>query len=154
MARYPAMVRRRIVELYEQDYSTAEIAEAFGVCESGVRRVRQRLRERGTLDPLPGACGRKPMLTPDVERRVREHVAARPDATRDELRSALGLAVSLQSISKWLKRLGLPLKKSRRTPPSRTGPTSPPAAPPGTANSRTSTPGGWCSSTSPGHRRA
>jgi len=49
MARYPAMVRRRIVELYEQDYSTAEIAEVFGVCESGVRRVRQRLRERGTL---------------------------------------------------------------------------------------------------------
>ena len=31
MARYPAMVRRRIVELYEQDYSTAEIAEVFGV---------------------------------------------------------------------------------------------------------------------------
>lgn len=134
MARYPAMVRRRIVELYEQDYSTAEIAEVFGVCESGVRRVRQRLRERGTLDPLPRACGRKPVLTPEVERRVRGHVAAHPDATREELRSALGLAVSLQSVSKWLKRLGLPLKKSRCTPPSRTGPTSPPAAPHGTAS--------------------
>jgi transposase len=67
-------------------------------------------------------------MTPDVERRVRAHVAARPDATREEIRAALGLAVSLQSISKWLKRLGLPLKKSRCTPPSRTGPTSPPAA--------------------------
>ena len=121
MARYPAMVRRRIVELYEQDYSTSEIAEVFGVCDSGVRRVRQRLRERGTLEPLPRTCGRKPMMTPDVERQVREHVARRPDATREEIRAALGLTVSLQSISKWLKRLGLPLKKSRCTPPNRTG---------------------------------
>jgi transposase len=134
MARYPAMVRRRIVELYEQDYSTAEIAEVFGACESGVRRVRQRLRERGTLDPLPRTCGRKPVMTAEVERRVREHVAAHPDATREELRSALGLAVSLQSVSKWLKRLGLPLKKSRSAPPSRTGRTSPPAARPGTTS--------------------
>jgi transposase-like protein len=87
MAKYPAMVRKRIVELYERDYTTAEIAEVFGVCKAGVRRVRQRLRERGTLDPLPRTCGRKPLMTPDVERRIRDHVAARPDATREELRA-------------------------------------------------------------------
>jgi len=132
MARYPAMVRRRIIELYELDYSTSEIAEVFGVCASGVRRVRQRLRERGTIEDPPPTCGRKPVMTADVERRIRDHVAARPDATRAELREALGLGVSLQSISKWLKRLGLPLKKSPSTPPSRTARTSPSAARPGT----------------------
>jgi transposase len=131
MARYPGLVRKRIVELYEQDYSTSEIAEFFGVCKAGVRRVRQRLRERGTLEPLPRTCGRKPIITTDLQRQIREHVAARPDATREELRSALGLTVSLQSISKWLKRLGLPLKKSRCTPRSRTGLMSPSDAPPG-----------------------
>ena len=134
MARYAAMVRKRIVELYAPEYSTSEIAEVFGVCESGVRRVRQHFRERGTLEPLPRTCGRKPMMSAEVERRIREHIAARPDATRDEVRSALGLSVSLQSISKWLKRLGLPLKKSRCTPPSRTGPTSPSAVPGGTTS--------------------
>jgi transposase len=134
MARYPAMVRRRIVELYEQDYSTSEIAELFGVCASGVRRVRQRLRERGTLDPLPRTCGRKPMMTAEVERQIREHVATRPDATREELRAALGLRVSLQSISKWFKRLGLSLKKSRCAPRSRTARTSPRDARPGTTS--------------------
>ena len=92
MARYPALVRRRIIELYDQDYSTSEIAEIFGVCESGVRRVRQRLRERGTLEPLPRTCGRKPMMTADVERQIRQQIAARPDATREEVRSALGLS--------------------------------------------------------------
>lgn len=134
MARYPAMVRKRIIELYEQDYSTNEIAEVFGVCESGVRRVRQRLRERGTLEPLPRTCGRKPVMTAEVQQRIREHIAARPDATRQEVRSALGLSVSLQSISKWFKRLGLPLKKSRCTLRSRTGPMSPSDALPGTVN--------------------
>jgi len=134
MARYPAMVRRRIIELYEQDYSTSEIAEVFGVCESGVRRIRQRLRERGTLDPLPRTCGRKPILTAEVQRRIRDHIAACPDATRQEVRSELGLNVSLQSISKWFRRLGLPLKKSRCTPRSRIGPTLPSDGPPGMEN--------------------
>ena len=130
----PLRMRRRIVELYDQGKHTHEIAGLLGTCPSGTRRIRQRLRERGTLDPLPRTCGRKPMLTTDVERRVREHVAAHPDATRQELRSALALTVSLQSISKWLKRLGLPLKKSRSAPPSRIGPTSPRDAPPGTTS--------------------
>jgi transposase len=132
MARYPAMVRKRIIELYDQDYSTSEIAEAFGVCEAGVRRVRQHFRERGTLEPLPRTCGRKPIMNAQVERQIRDHIAARPDATREEVRSALGLTVSLQSISRWFKRLGLPLKKSPSLPPSRTGPMSPSDAPPGT----------------------
>jgi transposase len=132
VARYGAVVRKRIIELYEQDYSTSEIAEVFGVGDSGVRRVRQRLRERGTLDPLPRTCGRKPIMTAEVQRQIRQHIAAHPDATREELRSALGLSVSLQSISKWFKRLGLPLKKSRCTPPSRTGPMSPSDERPGT----------------------
>jgi hypothetical protein len=30
------MVRRRIVELCEQDYSTGEFADVFRVCESGI----------------------------------------------------------------------------------------------------------------------
>ena len=75
MARYPAMVRRRIIELYDQDYATAEIAEVFGVCESGVRRVRQRLRERGTLDPATQDL--RPQA--DDDRRGRD---ARPRARR------------------------------------------------------------------------
>jgi transposase len=134
VARYPALVRQRIIELYDQDYSTSEIAEFFGVCESGVRRVRQRLRERGTLEPLPRTCGRRPMMTADIERQIRQQIAARPDATREEVRSALGLSVSLQSISQWFKRLGLPLKKSRCTPRSRTGPMSPSDARLGTSS--------------------
>jgi hypothetical protein len=95
----PAMVRQRIVDFYEQDYLTSDIAEVFGVCESGLRRVRQNSRERGTLEPLPRTDGRKPLMTPDVERRLCEDVARQPDATREEIREALGLTAVDQQVA-------------------------------------------------------
>jgi transposase len=124
MAVYPAMVRRRIVELYDQNLKTRQIAALFGISKSGTRRVKQHKRERGTLDPLPHRRGCKPAMTGEVEQKIREHVRAHPDSTREELKTALKLTVSLQSISRWLKKLGLVLKKSRYTPLNRTDPTS------------------------------
>jgi transposase len=134
MAVYPAMVRKRIIELYEQNMKTKQIAELFGVSRSGTRRVRQRLRERGTLEPLPPNRGRKPQMSLQLQQQIRQHIAAHPDATREELKAALGLTVSLQSISRWLRKLGLLLKKSRSTPLSRTGPTLRPPARCGTSS--------------------
>lgn len=118
------MVRKRMVELSEHEgYSTSEIAGLFDASESGVRRVLQRYRERGTHLPLPRNAGRKLQMTEPVAQRLRRFVAGQPDATRQEIKAALGLTVSLQAISEWLARLGLTLKKSRSAPPSRTGPT-------------------------------
>lgn len=119
MEPYPLLVRKRIIELYQQNKSTKQIAELFGICRSGTRRMKQTLRERGTLEPLPRNPGRKPKLTLELAQQIREYVAADPDCTREELKTALGLTVSLQSISKWLKKLGLVLKKSPSAPASR-----------------------------------
>ena len=123
MEAYPRLVRKRIIELYAQNKPTKEIAELFGICRSGTRRIKQHLRERGTIDPLPKNCGRKPKLTPQTEQQIREYIQAHPDATRAELKAALALAVSLQAISKWLKKLGLVLKKSPSAPRNRIEPT-------------------------------
>ena len=99
MEAYPLLVRKRIIELYEQDKPTKEIAELFGICRSGTRRVKQHLRERGTIAPRPRTnAGRKPKLTPELRAKIRDHVAARPDCTRAELKATLGLTVSLQAI--------------------------------------------------------
>jgi transposase len=111
MEAYPLLVRKRIVELYAQKKSTKEIAELFGICRSGTRRIKQLLRETGTLLPRAGKVGRKPKLTEQVSQQIRDYVAAYPDCTREELKTALGLSVSLQAISKWLKKLGLVSKK-------------------------------------------
>ena len=120
MEPYPVQVRRRIIELYEQGKPTRYIAELLGICRSGVRRVRQRFRERGTLDPLPRNPGREQGLGEQERRRLADLVKQTPDATLAELRASLGAAVSVSTVDRALTRLGLPLKKSRGGPRSRT----------------------------------
>jgi transposase len=107
-------VRKRMVELsVVQKMEVWEIARLFAASESGVRRVLQRNRERGTHLPLPRNPGRKLQMTDTIAGQIRDFVAGRPDATRQQIKDALGLSVSLQAISEWLARLGLRLKKSR-----------------------------------------
>jgi transposase len=111
----PVRVRARIIALYDEGEHTAEIAERLGYCPAAVRRVKQHLRERGTLEPMTHRCGRKGRFTDEVRSRLRELVAATPDATLAELRDALAptVATSTSSVDRWLGKLGLSLKKSR-----------------------------------------
>ena len=51
MRAIPVPMRKRILQLYEQGKSTREISEFLGFCVAAVRRVRQRFRQRGTLEP-------------------------------------------------------------------------------------------------------
>jgi transposase len=114
MEPYPKWVRDRIIELYEQGKGTKAIADLFGLCRSGVRRVRQMFRARGTTDPLPRNAGRGPGLDEADRERLRELVKATPDATLAELHESLGADVSVSTVDRWLTRLGLPLKKKSR----------------------------------------
>ena len=119
------LTRRWIISAYQTGKGTGEIAAFFGRCESGVRRVRQNLRERGTADPLLHLRGRKGKLTDDLQQRLRQHVKDRPHATLAEIKKELALDASLSTIDRWLKKLGLSFKKSPSMLPSGTGPTSP-----------------------------
>jgi transposase len=115
---YGLRLRQRIIELYDQDKSTAEIAAALGTSASGTRRVRQHLRERGTVEPLPAKGGGR---GPDEAqlRRLAELVEQQPDATLAELRERLrgadrsGPLVSVATVDRWCRRLGLRYKKNR-----------------------------------------
>ncbi len=108
---YPPQIRKRIIELYALGKPTKHIAELFGICRSGVRRVRQQFRERGTLDPLPRNPGRDPGLGEADQPRLRALVDATPDATPAESREPLGAAVAVSTVDRTLTRLGRPLKK-------------------------------------------
>lgn len=108
------MVRKRIVELSaDGGMKTKQIAELFGICRSGTRRVKQQHRERGTYLPKPYRPGRRLLMTDATARQIRDHVAVHADATRAQIKAALGLGVSVQTVGQWLRRLGLVLKKSR-----------------------------------------
>jgi hypothetical protein len=92
-------MRERIVALYAQNKSTREIAEVRGTCRSGTRRIRPYLRERGTLEPKNGKSGYAGGLTPEVEQRQREWIAAEPGLPRQALRDRLGMSVDARGPS-------------------------------------------------------
>jgi transposase len=119
MEAYPLSVRKKIIERYKAGESTEEIAERYGYCVSGVRRVRQRFEETGSVEPRNTKPGRKPALDDAALVKLAEHVAAQPDATLAELRERIGINVNLAVYCRALQKLGLTRKKSRFTPPSR-----------------------------------
>src|SRR5271169_740751 len=118
MRAIPVPLRKRILELYEQGRSTWEIAQFSGFCVAAVRRVRQQFRQRRTLEPQTHRCGRKTLLTEERKKRLRELLAAQPDATLAELGARLDRPFPTSTIDLWLRRLGWKFKKNsgrRRT---------------------------------------
>jgi len=116
MEPYPQSVRRKIVEKYQSGLDTNDIAEDYGYCEAGVRRVWQRFRETGSIEPKQGKVGRKPRFDAVSLEKLREQVKLQPDATLAELRKAVGVDADLSCYCRALKKLKLTRKKSRSTP--------------------------------------
>jgi transposase len=125
MEAIPMVMRERIIALYAQNKSTQEISEALGYCPAAVRRVRQHLRERGTLVPQTHLCGAKGNFTPERQARVRELLAQKPDRTLEELCRHMDLRVAISTMDVWVRKLGFTFKKSPSGPPNRIVPTSP-----------------------------
>ena len=151
MEAIPVEIRKRIIVLYERGKQTGEIAEGIGYCVAAVRRVRQHLRERGTLQPQTHRRGRTGKFTAERQQRLRELVAQKPDATLEELIAQMDVTVASSTMHRWLTRLGLTLKKSRCTPASGSVRTWPSSGRPGTWSWAASTRKNSCSSTRRGH---
>src|ERR1017187_7730016 len=120
----PVLLRERILKLYEQGKSTAEIAAFCGYCVAAVRRVRQHFKARGTVKPQTHLCGRKTLLTARRQSRLQKLVADQPDATLAELGTGLDRPFGTSTVDLWLRRLGLSYKKNaacRRAAPPRRG---------------------------------
>ena len=127
MKAIPVPLRERILKLYEQGKSTAEIAAFCGYCVAAVRRVRQHFKARGTVKPQTHLCGRKTLLTARRKSRLQKLVADQPDATLAELGTRLDRPFGTSTVDLWLRRLGLSYKKNaarRRAAPPRRGRTT------------------------------
>lgn len=137
MKSYSMDLRKRVARAHAESGSSADVAEQFGCSESWVRRLVQRERETGSLEPLPARRpdGRK--LNGSDRDRLRQMIGDAPDMTLGELATALDNKVSVPTVWRETRRLGLVLKKSPSTPPSRTGPTSRRGATAGSIGSRT-----------------
>jgi transposase len=134
---YAMEFRRAVAKAYDECGSSIEVAEQFDCSESWVRRLIQRRRLIDSLEPLPPRRPDNRKLRESDLERLRELIDERPDMTLAELAAALGGTVSVPTVWRGTRKLGLTLKKSPLTPPSRTGPTSRSGATTGSSSSRT-----------------
>src|SRR5690349_19692106 len=118
MKPYSPDLRQRVLAAVDEGQPRLTIARLFRVSASWIRRLCQRRRETGSTAPRPHGGGRPPKLDAARLRRLRELVERQPDATLAELRGRLAAPVSLMTVCRALRRLRLPLKKSRSRPPS------------------------------------
>jgi transposase len=122
---YSTDLREKIVRAYDEQLgSQRAIAELFDVSRSFVEKLLARRRSTGEIAPLPHGGGRQPHCKTREIALVQQHIKEQPDATLAEVCHRVhqehSTSVSHSAMSRLLKRLGLPRKKSRSTPLSET----------------------------------
>lgn len=115
MKPYSVDLRERLLGAIDAGLSQAEASRLFGVGTSTITRWRQQRRDTGSLAPKPRP-GRPPVIGPDQADPLRTQVARHPDATLAEhcthWASRQGIGVSVATMSRAIRRLGITLKKS------------------------------------------
>src|SRR6516162_10698708 len=112
MKAYSQDLRKRILDTVQRgDGTLGQIARRFLVSVSFITRLLQLHRSTGSLRPKPHGGGNPAALAPEHLERLRELIRQQPDATLEELRQRLGASCSLMTISRALRKLGLPRKK-------------------------------------------
>jgi transposase len=119
MRAYSADLRKRVLDDCDAGMGTAAVAQKYSVSESWVRRLKQRWRTSGRIDPIRQRHGPKPGWEPHADR-IRAAVAEAPDLTLKEYIERYALPISKSALARGLAALGLSRKKSRTGRPSRT----------------------------------
>lgn len=98
----------------------AEIACRFSISESILHIWRRAQREEGRVEAKPHSGGPAPKLNAVEDAWLREAVAHKNDSTLEEygiqLAEATGTKVSIATLSRRMKRLGLRRKKNAASP--------------------------------------
>jgi transposase len=131
MRAYSNDLRQRILRAVDQGHRQAEIAAAFQVSVSTLKRYLKERRETGTLTvkPIPG---RPSKYGAALDAGLPAQVKAHDDVTLEQhcqlWESTSGQRVSTATMCRALARLGWPRKKRRSAPPSGARQTAPPGA--------------------------
>lgn len=127
MARaYSDDLRRKLLEAHQQGEGTlVELAGRFRVSVGWARKISASFHRTGSMERPPGGKrGPRSRITPELERYLRSAIRQQGDLTLAELSERLrqerALGISLSRLWTILKQMGLRLKKSHSTPPSRT----------------------------------
>lgn len=123
MKPYSLDLREKLLRAYDGHRgSQRALAALFGVSRAFVENLLRRRRTTGTVAPRPHAGGRQPSCDTAAQELVALMLREQPDATLEELcaqlRQRRGVRVSVSTMSRLLRRLGLPRKKNHCMPPS------------------------------------
>ncbi len=124
MDAYSGDLRSRILEDCDAGMTTRVAATKYRVSESWLRRLKQRRRETGETTPRSSRPKSAKKVLAEHSELLRRLVAKTPDATLEELRAELPVAVSITTLWRALDELKLSFKKKSSMPRSKTGPTS------------------------------
>jgi len=122
MRAIPVEMRRRILDDCDGGMTEKAAAAKWKVGRSTIAKIKHQRRELGHIKPLQGTPGRKAKLR-EHRGLLQQIVADAPDATLEEIREQLPVAVCIQTVHVELKKLKLVYKKKHCTPPSKSGPT-------------------------------
>jgi transposase len=115
MSPYPIELRERVVAAVNQgEHTNQEVATIFNVGISFVKKMLKLAREGADLAPRHGG-GAEAILKEKERSFLQEQVRRTPDATLEELQSALfeqaGVRASIPTLCRALQQLHLPRKK-------------------------------------------
>lgn len=113
-AAYSMDLRTRVLRDSDAGLSSKELAERYHVSRAWVDALKQRRRETGAFAPRrPTKFRRRALAAADLDR-LTAFIAARPDATLEEIREALRTSAGVTTIWRALKHLDFTLKKGTR----------------------------------------
>jgi transposase len=124
MKPYSTDLRTRVLADCDAGMDTEAVAKKYTVSPAWVRRLKQRRRETGETEPRAQRHGPVPSWqSQGYADALRQAFLDTPDATLQEVKARLGLAVALSTLWRATVALGLSFKKKLSALPSRTGPT-------------------------------
>jgi len=107
-------LRERILASYDKGEGTRpQIARRYRVSLGMVKKLLQQRRLTGDIAPLHGNSGRKPVILPTHQNKMRALLARKPKSTLKDLRKAIGLDCSLPAIHYALRKLNLTTGKKK-----------------------------------------
>jgi transposase len=129
MNAYSLDLRERVLMAVDAgEVSQQMIATLFHVSARWIRKLLAQRAATGSIAPKSRAGGRPHLIRAEAIDTLREVVRQDPDATLEELRSAIGFEGCIMTVWRTLKRLKITRKKSRCTPKSNSIPRFRPSA--------------------------
>jgi transposase len=120
-------LRVRVLKAISEGMSRRQAAARFGVSAASAIRWQTLAQRVGAPTPKPQGGDRRSHRIEAHSARILDLVEKTPDITLSEIRARLaehGVEVSITALWRFFERRQITLKKSRRTPRSKTGQTS------------------------------